>query len=137
VVEMVSRTAQDQAGPTRDADNEVLPYGIYLGIGSLVIIVAVAVAAATFPMGQPLERLSVLAATIAVFAAVVPDIGASLSVVVLGYLLFNGFLENEYGQLTWDGMTGLWRIGLLVSAVGLGLAGRQLYPSKRKGSHGA
>jgi hypothetical protein len=118
-------------------DDDVLPYGIYLGIGSLVIIVAVAVAAATFPMGQPLERLSVLAAVTAVFAAIVPDIRASLSVVVLGYLLFNGFLENEYGQLTWDGMTGLWRIGFLVSAVGLGLAGRRLHRSERKGSHGA
>jgi hypothetical protein len=134
---MVSRTAQDQAGPTRDMDDDVLPYGIYLGIGSLVIIFAVAVSAATFPMGQSLERLSVLAATIAVFTVVVPDIRASLSVVVLGYLLFNGFLENGYGQLTWDGMTGLWRIGFLVSAVGLGLAGRRLHPSKRKESHGA
>jgi hypothetical protein len=124
---MAARALGRQPRPVRETDTEVFPFGIYLGIGSALIVFAAVVAAAVFPVGQTLDRLAVLVVATALFAAVVPDVRASLGVVVLGYLLFDGFLENEYGQLTWDGMTGLWRIGMLFSAVGLGLAGRWLF----------
>jgi hypothetical protein len=44
----------------------------------------------------------------------------------VGYLPFDGFLVNGYGDLTWDGTTSAWHLTVFVLAVGLGLGQRSI-----------
>jgi protein-S-isoprenylcysteine O-methyltransferase Ste14 len=46
-------------------------------------------------------------------------------VAAIGYLLFNGFLVNQYGILTWN-TTSAWHIAVFVVAAALGLGVRYL-----------
>jgi hypothetical protein len=47
--------------------------------------------------------------------AVVADTRASLVTAGLGYLLFDGFLVNRFGDRTWDGTTIMWHLTVLPS----------------------
>jgi hypothetical protein len=93
------------------------PFGINVGIGA-VVVVAASMAAAVFPAVG--VRLAVVAVSVAGYAAVVCDVGAAFAVAGLGYLLFNGFLVNRLGELTWDGTASLWHASALLLAILLG-----------------
>jgi len=100
-----------------------LPQGILLGLGAVAVIAA-GFAASAVPAQHPVARYSVLAVTIFVFTAVTRVWAAAAGVAVIGYLIFNGFLVNQLGELSWHANTDLTRAGALVAAVVFGrLAG--------------
>ncbi|TDO39664.1 hypothetical protein C8E87_3359 [Paractinoplanes brasiliensis] len=44
----------------------------------------------------------------------------------LGCLLFNGFLVNRFGELTWHGEAEVWPVVVLAGTAGVGVAVRRL-----------
>jgi hypothetical protein len=52
--------------------------------------------------------------------AVVADTRVSLVTAGLGYLLFDGFLVNRFGDLTWDGTTIMRYLTVFALAMGCG-----------------
>jgi hypothetical protein len=97
------------------------PFGINLAAGAVVMIAA-AFVAVLFP--EVNARLAVVVAVVGGYAGVVADAGASLATAGLGYLVFDGFLLNRLGELTWNGMTNVWHLINFALAVGAGLAWR-------------
>jgi hypothetical protein len=65
--------------------------GINVALGSLVVVVA-AFAAAVVPASVPVVRLGLVALAVVVFAVVAVDVAAAAMVVVLAYLVLDGFL---------------------------------------------
>ncbi len=106
-------SARDDAGRT--------PFGINLAAGAVAMIVA-AFGAVLFPDVN--ARLAVVAVVVAGYAGAVADTGATFATAGIGYLLFNGFLVNGLGELTWNGMTSLWHLIVFAVAAGLGVAQR-------------
>jgi hypothetical protein len=98
------------------------PSGINIAAGSAVVTATAALAAAVSP-NVP-TRLLVMALAVAVYTVVVADTCASGAVAALAYLLFDGFLVNRHGELTWDGTTSTWYLTAFVVAAGPGLARR-------------
>jgi hypothetical protein len=103
-----------------DADDPV-PVGINVGIGS-VAVVAVALFAALLPTSDSGLRVGLLVLTVGGFAAVTADPRATVFVAAIGYLVFDGFLINEMGKLSWHGTSDLRRVVVCVAAVLVGLA---------------
>jgi hypothetical protein len=97
--------------------------GIDLAVGAAAMSGAAMVAAA-FP-GVPI-RLGVMAVATAVYAALVENARAGLATAGLGYLVFNGFLVNRFGELTWNGMNSIRHAAVLAAAAGVGLGFRCL-----------
>jgi len=97
-----------------------IPFEFAVAVGSLTMIVAALIDSAAFPPHDAGDRLTVMAAAIAVFC-VVAGWQSGLPVAAVGYLLFDGFLANRYGELTWDHQTGPRAIGVIALAVALGL----------------
>lgn len=100
------------------------PFGINLAAGAGAMMASALVAPALFP-DLP-ARLVVVALAVGGFAALVDDVRAGLVTGGLGYLLFDGFLVNRYGELSWTGTTSMWHVSVFVLAVGLGLAWRSV-----------
>jgi hypothetical protein len=111
------------------------PAGIVVGIGSVAVIAAAFLASA-FP--SPVMRYAILALTVFTITAVADRWGAPAMVALIGYLVFEGFIVNRFGVLTWDGPATAARITTLVAAVVFGrLAGDsyrlyRLYATARK-----
>src|SRR5438270_3121 len=61
-------------------------------------------------------RLAVLAVGMTAFACAVGDAAAAVVAVGVGFLLFDGFVEDRYGDLAWHGRGDLVRLGVLVAA---------------------
>jgi hypothetical protein len=97
-----------------------IPFEFAVAAGSLTMIVAALIDSAAFPPHDAGDRLMVMATAIAVFC-VVAGWQSGLPVAAVGYLLFDGFLANRYGELTWDHQTGPRAIGVIALAVALGL----------------
>ncbi len=97
-----------------------IPFEFALAAGSLTMIAAALIDSAAFPPHDTGDRLTVMAAVVAVFC-VVGGWRSGLPVAVVGYLLFDGFLANRYGELTWDHQTGPHAIGVIAVAAALGL----------------
>jgi hypothetical protein len=51
-----------------------------------------------------------------------PGINARLGVLAVGFLLFDGFVEGDHGNLVWQGRADLVRVGLLCAAGIIGVA---------------
>ena len=68
----------------------------------------------------PIAGLVVMALAVAGYAMFVDDVRAALATGAVGYLLFDGFLVNRYGDLTWPGTTSLVAFVLAV-VLGVGL----------------
>jgi len=102
------------------ADEDAIPTGFAVGAGAVAMVIA-AVVAAMIPAVHPGWRFGVIAVVVMVFAAVSLDHRALAVVAVIGALVFNGFLENNLGQLAWHA-DDLWRLMLLVMAGAFGLA---------------
>jgi uncharacterized protein DUF4118 len=98
-----------------------IPFEFALAAGSLTMIAAALIDSAAFPPHDTGDRLTVMAAVVAVFC-VVGGWRSGLPVAVVSYLLFDGFLANRYGELTWDHQTGPHAIGVITLAAALGLA---------------
>lgn len=79
------------------------PSGISIGGGAALVAAATCLAAALFPASVPTARFLVVTVVVGGFAAVVPDLRASLAVGLLGWLCFSGFLLDRYGELHWHG----------------------------------
>jgi MFS family permease len=109
---------------------ERTPVGINLA-GGAVAVVAAGFLAAAIPPGLPGWRFTVVAATVAGFAAFTADQVALFGVALLGWLVVNGFLENRSGELSWHGSPDLWLIGVLVVAAAVGLAAGDGYRQLR------
>jgi MFS family permease len=111
-------TPVDTDGPT--------PVGINVGIGSVLIIAATLVAALV-PVADRPARLGIVVVAVGTFAAFTVDQRALAGIVVAGWLVANGFLENRLGQLSWHGSTDLSLATLLVIAGAVGLATGEAY----------
>ncbi|GAB3144525.1 hypothetical protein GCM10027290_23060 [Micromonospora sonneratiae] len=110
--------------PVPDQEVRRTPIGISLAGGCTTIVVAAIVAATVFPADAVPGRLLVVAVAVGGYAAVVPDVRATIGVAGFAILLFTGFLANRYGELTMrDG--DVWWYALLIGfAAFLGLAQR-------------
>ena len=100
------------------------PFGINLAVGAVAMVTA-AFAAVAVSHDVPV-RLAIVAAILALFAAVLTDVRASLATALLGYLLFNGFLVHRFGELSWAGTAWQLHLTVFAAAVGLGLASRRI-----------
>jgi MFS family permease len=103
----------------READKT--PLGIAVGVGAVAMMVA-GVVASLIPAAYPGWRFGVVAFAVFLFAAASLDQVALAIVALIGGLVFNGFLEDSYGQLAWHGGHDLWRLLLLVMVAAWGLA---------------
>lgn len=108
---------------------ERTPVGIDLAAGAVAVIGAALVAAA-LSASQPGWRFAMIAVAVGGFGTVTLDQRALAGVVVLGWLISNGFLVNRLGELSWHGSSDIWRMMILVAVAALGLAageaGRQI-----------
>ena len=98
-----------------------IPFEFGLAAGSLTVIVAALIDSAAFAPDQKTDRLALMAAAVAVFCAIA-GWRSGLPVALLGYLLFDGFLANRYGELTWDHQAGPRALGVIAFAAAVGLA---------------
>jgi K+-transporting ATPase KdpF subunit len=87
-----------------------------------VAVVAAALVASPLPASAAGPRLGVFAVALAGSAAVTADLRAAAVVTVIGYLMFDAFLVNPMGELSWQGMPDMRRFAVLVIAVLIGLA---------------
>jgi hypothetical protein len=98
-----------------------IPFEFGLAAGSVAMIVVALIDSVAFTPDHTGDRLAVIAAAIAVFS-VVGGWQSALPVAAVGYLLYDGFLANRYGELTWDHRTGPRAVGVIAFAVVLGLS---------------
>jgi hypothetical protein len=100
-----------------------LPQGILLGLGAVMVIIA-GFAASAVPPQHEVIRYGVLVVVVFVFTALTGVWAAPVGVAVVGFMLFDGFLVNQLGELTWHGGADLSRLFALTAAVIFGrLAG--------------
>jgi hypothetical protein len=100
--------------PARDS------VGIAVGIGAAGLVTA-ACGAAIIPSAYPLWRFGVIAVSVLIFAAVTLDVRATAMILGIGFLIYNGFLEDRLGQLTWH-TDDVWRLLSLVVVAAWGFA---------------
>ncbi|MGY0237158.1 hypothetical protein [Longispora urticae] len=110
---------------------EETPLGINIALGSALLLVT-AFLAAMVPGSEPVVRYAVLVLAVALFAAVTGDAFALGFVVLVGFAIFNGFLVNRLGELSWHGLTDMLRLGALVLAATTGLAAGEAYRLVRR-----
>jgi K+-transporting ATPase KdpF subunit len=97
-----------------------MPTGVAVAVGAVAVVVA-AVAAAFVPVSAGGVRLGLMAAALAGFALATVDLRAAAAVTALGYLVFDGFLVNRMGDLTWTGTPDVRRMEILAGAATVGL----------------
>lgn len=105
--------------PGRAADAS--PVGIVIA-GGVVLVVAAALVSAAVPATAPGVRLGVFAVALVGFAALAVDPVATAAVTGMAALVFNGFLVNQLGELSWHGAADAGRLALLVAAAVTGFA---------------
>jgi hypothetical protein len=113
------KSARGSARPATP-DPTAMPTGLAVGLGA-VLMVAAGLIAAAVPGSQPAWRFAVIAIAVGLFALGL-DLRALGGVALIGFLISNGFLENEFGDLTWHGYGDLWRVLVLVMAGACGWA---------------
>lgn len=100
-------------------EQEITPTGFGVAAG-LAVVVASAMVAAMVPMSAGAVRLGVVAVPLAMFAASPVTATAAVATGVLASLVFDGFLVNSLGQLSWHGAVDGWRLLTLAVAVSAG-----------------
>ncbi|MEU7823180.1 DUF4118 domain-containing protein [Catellatospora sp. NPDC049133] len=100
------------------------PFGVSVGIGAAAMTAAT-ILAATLTANET-EQLLIVALAVGGYAATVADTRASLVTALLGFGLFNGFIVNRYGELSFDGTATWWNLSVFAVALGLGLGQRWL-----------
>jgi hypothetical protein len=116
---MRSDAVRQRAGRART------PFEFGLAAGSLTVIVAALIDSAAFAPGDGGDRLAVMAAAVAVFCAIA-GWQSGLAVAAVGYLIFDGFLANRYGELTWDHKAGFHAVSMIALAAALGVVVHRL-----------
>jgi len=101
-----------------DSTTARTPFGFTLAAGAVLMVATVTVAGGLSPVAA--VRRAVVAAVLAGYAAMVVDGWAALATTGLGALLFDGFLVNQFGELTWDGTTSMWYLIVFAAALMLG-----------------
>jgi len=96
------------------------PMGITAAVGA-VLVVAAAVVAATTPAGDSGWRTGTIATVLCAFSAATVDPIASAVVAAYAYLIADGFLVNQLGDLSWQGPADLRRAGVFAVASAVGL----------------
>jgi len=107
--------------------SEGTPQGILIGVG-VAAVVGAAVVASAIPGHFPDLRYAMLVLTVLMFAASIDVWGATVAVAGLGYLVFDGFIVNQLGTLSWDGRADVGRLVALTAAV---VCGRLISDSAR------
>src|SRR5262245_17062154 len=97
-----------------------IPFEFGIAAGSVAMIVVALIDSAAFSPHHTGDRLAAMAVAIVIFS-IVGRWQSALPVAAVGYLLYDGFLANRYGELTWDHQTGARAIGVIALAVALGL----------------
>jgi hypothetical protein len=123
-------SARVRAGrqPARERDT---PVGVNVALGSAVVVVAAVVSAAVPPSAGAV-RLGLFASAQGLFAATTVDPLAVLMVGVLGFGVFDGFLVNQLGELTWHGAADVARLWVLAAAAVCGLVVGAVYRGVRR-----
>jgi hypothetical protein len=126
---MISSARKRVAGaPARDRD---IPLGFNVAGGSAVVVVA-AFVSAVVPPSAGAVRLGLFALALGLFAARTVDPLAVALVGVLGFGVFEGFLVNQVGELTWHGAADVSRLWVLVVAAVCGLVAGAAYRGVRR-----
>ena len=100
-----------------------LPQGILVSLGAVMVIIA-GFAASAIPAQHVVIRYGVLVVTVFAFTAITSVWAAAATVAVIGFAVFDGFLVNQLGELSWHGDADLTRLLALTGAVIFGrLAG--------------
>jgi hypothetical protein len=128
VMAMRSDAVRQRAGRAR------IPFEFGLAAGSLTMIVAALIDSAAFAPDDRGDRLAVMAAAVAVFCAVA-GWRSGLPVAAVGYLLFDGFLANRYGELTWAHKAGFHAVSMIALAAALGVVVHRLRSSPYRTPH--
>lgn len=102
------------------------PTGIAIALGSAVIV-ATAFVSAAVPASAGTARLGLVALALAGFAAWTVNPVAVSTVGGLGFLVFDGFLVNQLGELSWHGTADVRRLMVLAAAGVLGLGAGNAY----------
>jgi hypothetical protein len=97
-----------------------VPLGINTTTGAVAIILSLAVPASLTGPGVN-ARLGVLAVGLVAFAAAVVDVTAVVISVGVAFLLFDGFVEGNHGDLVWHGHADVIRLAILCAAGVIGL----------------
>jgi hypothetical protein len=107
------------------------PTGIAVTLGSAVIVASAFVSAAV-PASAGAVRLGPVALALAGFAALTINPTAVAAVGGLGFLVFDGFLVNQVGELSWHGPADVRRLMVLAAAGVLGLGAGTAYRAVRR-----
>ena len=97
-----------------------IPFEFGLAAGSVTMIVVALIDSAAFAPDHAGDRLAGMAVAVGMFCAVA-GWRSGLPVAAMAYLLYDGFLANRYGELTWDHQAGPRAVGVIALAVALGL----------------
>jgi hypothetical protein len=103
-----------------DMSQREVPFGINTAVGAVAVAVLCLVPANLDQQGRD-ARLAVLAVGVVVFAATVLDPLAVAVTAGVGFLLFDGFVEGQQGDLVWNGRSDLLRLAFLCGSSALGL----------------
>ena len=112
----MARRIDGSSARSKVSEQQVIPTGLGLAFGS-VVVVAAALAAGAVPTSSAAVRLGISAAFLAAFAAFPITAAAAAGSGVLAFLTFDGFLVNSLGELSWHGATDGWRLLTIAVAV--------------------
>jgi hypothetical protein len=99
------------------------PVGINTAVGAVVVLVCCAAPPHLDASGAA-ARFAVLALGVAAFTASVGDPAAAAVTAGVAFLLFDGFVVDHAGDLTWHGDADLVRLVVLAAAACTGLTAR-------------
>jgi hypothetical protein len=107
------------------------PVGICLAVGALGVVVACLLAAAV-PASDPVARWCLVVATIGAYAVTVADLGSAVFLALTAFMIFNGFVTNSTGDLSWHGVADTARLATVFGAVVFGSATGRIYRRARR-----
>lgn len=107
------------------------PTGIAIALGAAVIVVSAFVSAAV-PESAGAVRIGLVALALAGFAALTVNPTAVAAAGGLGFLVFDGFLVNQLGDLSWHGPADVGRLMVLAAAGVLGIGAGTAYRAVRR-----
>ena len=108
-----------------------VPLGILAAVGSAAVIVAALIASAV-PQGDAVVRFGIVAAVVLAYAVLADSWTASCVVGLIAFLIFNGFLVNQLGTLSWHGHADFVRLMILGTFVIFGTLAGDIVQSVRR-----
>ncbi|MBV9922325.1 MAG: hypothetical protein JOY78_15955 [Pseudonocardia sp.] len=122
----MARRAGGRCGELSVFGSSVVPTGFGIAGGSVVVVFA-ALLAGALPSSASVARLNLFSVVVAGFAACPLTAFAVTGTSALAFLVFDGFLVNSFGQLSWHGAVDGWRLLTLAVAVAVGFATGVVY----------